>query len=290
MMKQFEIENKIKFVPGSGGLMMAEITTPMATAQVTLHGAHVLSYVPNGKKDLLWCSKKSWYEPGKPIRGGIPVCWPWFGGCSWNKELPSHGFARISEWEVVETGELENGGAYIVLELNDNPCTRKMWDYAFKAQIKVEVAEKLTVSLIVENTGDEELCFTAALHNYFAVSNVADITISGLENTRFLDTLVDTEKTQDGAIKITEEFDNVYLNTDATCTIDDPGFERKISIAKQGSKSTVVWNPWIEKAARMPDYGDSEYPEMVCIETTNAQNDARSVKPGQSHTLTTIIS
>jgi glucose-6-phosphate 1-epimerase len=289
-MNQFAIKDKIKFVPGSGGLTIAEITTPMGTAKVALHGAHVLSFIPTGQRDILWCSSKSWYEPGKPIRGGIPVCWPWFGGCNWNSELPSHGFARISAWEVVETGELENDGAFITLQLVDSPETRAMWDYAFKARIRVEVAEKLTVSLIIDNTGDKEFCFSAALHNYFAISNITDITILGLEKTRFVDTLDDQIKSQYHSIKIAKEFDNVYFDTDATCIIDDPGYDRKIRIAKRGSNSTVIWNPWDAKATRMPDYGDNEYPQMVCIETTNAENDVRSVKPGKSHTLTTIIS
>lgn len=287
--EQYGIPGTISFATGPGGLTVAEISAEQADARVSLHGAHVLSFVPKGGRDILWLSGKSWYEPGKPVRGGIPVCWPWFGAAEWDTELPSHGFARISEWSVVETGKMANGGAYMTLQLTDSECTRKLWDYSFKTQLKVEVSAELKVSLIIENTGDKQFCFSAALHSYFAVSNVADIQISGLDNTRYLDTLVNEEKIQSGIITFSAEYDNVFLDTDATCVIDDPGFDRKISVAKDGSRSTVVWNPWTAKAARMPDYGDDEYPQMVCIETANAKEDARAVKPGETHTLITII-
>lgn len=287
---KYGIPGVVSFSSGPGGLTVAEISAVQADAKVTLHGAHVLSFIPKGGRDILWLSGKSWYEPGNPIRGGIPVCWPWFGAAAWDAELPSHGFARITEWAVVETGKMDNGGAFIILQLTDCECTRKLWDYAFKTQLKVEVSSELRVSLIIENTGDKEFCFSAALHSYFAVSNVAAITVSGLDGTRYIDTLVNEVKTQSGLITFAAEYDNVFLDTDTTCVIDDPGFDRKISVAKEGSRSTVVWNPWIAKAARMPDYGDDEYPGMLCIETANAKDDARAVKPGETHTLTTIIS
>ena len=278
----------IKFIAGT--LPVIEITNSFASAKIALHGAHVMSYTPAGATDLLWMSDASWFEPNKPIRGGIPVCWPWFGGHPTDANQPSHGFARISEWQL-ECVELADNGAHrIVLGLSDSEITRKMWDFAFKAELTVTVGAELHVELMMRNCDAQPFTISAALHNYFAVDDITQVKVSGLVDCPYLDTVDNQRKEQVGDIGFAAETDNVYLDTAATAIIHDAAQQRKISIAKRGSNSTVVWNPWSAKATRMPDFGNNEYTQMLCVETTNAENDARTIAPGAEHRLETIIS
>jgi D-hexose-6-phosphate mutarotase len=280
---------QLQFIEGPGGLTVARISNSLAEADIALHGAHVMSFVPKGQKPVLWMSESSWFEENKPIRGGIPVCWPWFGGHPTDGGMPSHGFARISEWQVEDTGTLEGGVTYIVLKLTENEIADCFKDFAFEARIRVEVGNELSVALIVDNTGSEKMCFSAALHSYFNVSDITNISIHGLDGREYIDTLDDTRHVQSGDRTFDAETDLVYLDTDDKCVIDDTGLDRRIFIDKEGSRSAVVWNPWIAKAQRMPDFGDDEYQTMVCVETTNAYNDARSLAPGEQHILRAII-
>ncbi|MCF6175997.1 MAG: D-hexose-6-phosphate mutarotase [Victivallaceae bacterium] len=280
----------IKFITGTGEMPVIEIANRFAAAKVALHGAHVMSYTPVGEDDLLWMSRSSWFEPNKPIRGGIPICWPWFGGHPTDSNLPSHGFARISEWQL-ESIELAAAGAHIiVLGLSDSKITRKMWNFAFKAELTVTVGAELRVELMMRNCDAQPFETGAALHNYFAVNDISQVKVSGLAGCAYLDTVDHNHKVQDGDICFPAETDNVYLDTAAEVIIHDNAQQRKISIAKNGSNSTVVWNPWCAKAARMPDFGDNEYTQMLCVETTNAESDTRTIHSGAEHRLETIIS
>jgi D-hexose-6-phosphate mutarotase len=280
----------IKFIAGAGALPVIEITNSFASATIALHGAHVMSYTPTGATDLLWMSDASWFEANRPIRGGIPVCWPWFGGHPTDTKQPSHGFARISEWQL-ECVELVDDGAHrLVLGLKDSETTRKMWDFAFKAELTVTVGAELRVELMMHNCDTQPFAISAALHNYFTVGDISQVKVSGLADCQYLDTVDNQYKVQTGDIAFLAETDNVYLDTIATTIIHDAAKQRKISITKNGSNSTVVWNPWAAKATRMPDFGNDEYTQMLCVETTNAENDARTIAPGAEHRLETIIS
>ena len=159
----------------------------------------------------------------------------------------------------------------------------------FWLNCEFEVSSKLSAALIIDNTSGKDLSYSAALHSYFNISDISGIKISGLDGKTFIDTLDDTRHVQEGDITFAAETDLVYLDTEDTCIIEDPGFKRKIKISKTGSRSTVVWNPWDAKAQRMPDFGDNEYHNMVCVETTNAETDARTLAPGECHTLQVII-
>ncbi len=290
-----ELNNKfnidgVNIIVGAGEMPVIEVTNSFASAQIALHGAHVMSYRPNGEADLLWMSKSSWFEPNKPIRGGIPVCWPWFGGHPTDSSQPSHGFARISEWQL-ERIELTNAGTHIiVLGLSDSEITRKMWDFSFKVELTVTVGAELRVELMMRNCDSQPFSISAALHNYFAVDDISQVKVSGLDNCPYLDTVDHSHKVQAGDITFPAETDNIYLDTAAEAIIHDIAKQRKISIAKNGSNSTVVWNPWLAKAVRMPDFGDNEYTQMLCVETTNAENDTKTIAPGAEHRLATIIS
>ncbi len=258
------------------GLPVLKIKNNAAEAMIALLGAHVLSYKPAGGRELLWLSKETWHENGKPIRGGIPVCWPWFG----KAQQPPHGVARITEWTL--KGSVSDA----------DKTTVEFEAFAYEnliAEMKITVGRTLTLELTTTNLGKEEFRLTNALHSYFAVSEISDIAVSGLEGAEFLDTLNGTRHIQEGAIRFNAETDRIYDSTQAECVIDDPEFAKKICVAKSGSSSTVVWNPWIAKSHNMPDFGDEEFHGMVCVETANCGNDFQILKPGEKHTLKAVI-
>ncbi len=281
--------SEIRFYTDAHGLACVELNNRAGRAEIALHGAHLMSFVPEGQEALLWMSKKSCFEAGKAIRGGIPICWPWFGGHPRGSTMPAHGFARISTWEPVAAGSCGKGAAFLELALTPGLIADEFETADFLVSLRVEVSNKLSVALSIENTGEKAFSYSAALHSYFKVSDIAKITLSGLDGRTFIDTLDDSTHLQQGDITFAAETDSVYPDTEDTCVINDPGFKRKIKISKAGSRSTVVWNPWAAKARRMPDFGDREFREMLCVETANAGTDARTLAPGEGHTLQVII-
>lgn len=286
----FSVENQLRFARGPGGLLIAIIDNAYCHAEISLYGGHVLRYQSNSGKPVLWVSDHAIYERGKAIRGGIPVCWPWFGASATHKNHPSHGFARIEEWDVTGASALDDGATRLELTLVDNDNTRALWPNPFALSATITAGNALRVDLTAKNTGDNLIVCGAALHSYFAVDDIAKASVSGLEGREYLDALDSTWSKQDGPIRFTEETDRVYADTPDTCVIEDTGYKRKIRIDKAGSVSTVVWNPWIDKSQRMKDFGDDEYQRMLCVETCNAGKDQIRIAPGQSHRLTAIIS
>jgi D-hexose-6-phosphate mutarotase len=289
--KQYAIPGHVEFVRSKGDLPAVRIDNASASATVVLHGAQVIAFQPRGSEPVLWMSAKSRFQHGMPIRGGIPVCWPWFGPHPEDPGKPAHGFARISPWDVVATEAPADGVTLLELKLADSQETRRLWPYAFELRLQIRISAALEVALIMCNKGENPMRCTSALHSYFAVSDISTVRIRGLEKCRFVDTAASppAEGIEDQPIAFRGETDRVYFDTLADCVIDDPGCRRRIRISKDGSRSTVVWNPWITKSARMPDFGDEEWRGMVCIETTNALTDVREIEPGGSHRLATMI-
>ncbi len=284
--KRFGLPGVVAFGAGPGGLTQATITTAGGTATVLLHGAHVTGYRPTGQEPVLWMSEGSWFAPGKPVRGGVPVCFPWFGSTGPAADSPHHGFARLVQWRV-ESVRGDADQATIVLTIASDDHTRQLWPREFELRHTVTVGEALSMSLDVRNTGAEAFTITEALHSYFAVSDIRDVAVTGLEGAEYIDTVGEATRLRqgDGPIRFESETDRAYVNTGAPCVLDDPGMGRRITVAKSGSLSTVVWNPWSAKAARMPDYGGDEWPGMVCIETANIHDNAVNVAPGEAHTM-----
>ncbi len=281
----------VKFLCGPGGLPVASLATPAGAALVCLQGAHVLAWRPADAHPVIWLSGKSWFEDGKPIRGGIPLCWPWFGVHATDPTKPGHGFARLRRWTVAKTSAA-GGKARLVLTLSDDEATRALWPHGFKLTATITVGRTLELALAMANPGDAPYTCSAALHSYFAVGDVRVAQVLGLAGRRYLDTVPGVPPgphLQHGAVTISAETDRVYLDTTDACRIVDPVLGRAIRIAKRGSHSSVVWNPWIEKAKRMPDFGDDEYPGMLCVETCNAREDAVTVAPGSKHVLAATI-
>jgi D-hexose-6-phosphate mutarotase len=289
--QQFGASGRVTFEVGNGKLVRAVIRSPGGEAHVYLHGAHVTHYVKAGQPPLLFVSKQSHFQPDKPIRGGVPICFPWFGPKAGDKDAPMHGFARLSEW-TVDYAEAKGAEASLTLGLRDSDATRKLWPHPFSIKYTVTVGEALGLELLVTNTGKSEFTFEEALHTYLSVADVKGATVEGLGGVDYVDkTDAMATKTQGGKpIRIVEETDRVYLNTKSTVTVVDPGAKRRVAIAKENSDATVVWNPWIAKAKAMADFGDDEWTKMLCVETCNVGVTAVTLAPGASHVMRARIS
>jgi D-hexose-6-phosphate mutarotase len=272
-------------------LSRLRIATALATAEITLHGAHVTHFQPAGAEPVLFLSRESHFAAGKPIRGGVPVCFPWFGARAGHPESPAHGFARTMFWEVESLTGSHAAGVTAVFRLASDDHTRAIWPHDFIARLNVEVTEQLALTLEVENTGRAPFQFEEALHTYFAVSDIRNVSITGLEGAAYLDKTDGLQRKQLGAepLRIVAETDRVFPATSATCIIEDPALARRIVVEKSGSQSAVVWNPWIAKAAAMADFGDDEWPHMLCIETANLGTDAITLASGARHAMRATI-
>ena len=289
LQERFAHVQGLTFRPGPGGLTVAAIANDRAEASVALHGGHVLAFQPRGQKPVLWVSRQSHYAAGKPIRGGIPLCWPWFGPHPVDAGKPAHGFARISPWSVVDAtaGDVTQ----LRLALTDSDATRALWPYPFRLELTVKVGAQLQVELRIQNPGPAAFTCSDALHSYFAVSDIAQVTVDGLDGCAYLDKVAGAERReQAGPIAVTAETDRVYLDTTADCLVTDAGWRRAIRVAKRGSRTTVVWNPWAERARQLADFGDGEYHGMVCVETANAADDVITVHPHGEHRLAATLS
>jgi len=284
---RFAIPGHVQFEDGPGGLTIAEIANSHAEATIALQGAHVMNWQPSGQEPVLWLSRFGKFAPGKSIRGGVPICWPWFGPHAEDAKLPGHGFARTVMWEMLETKALPDGATFLCLGLIETDATRTQWPHPSSAQLRVTVSAELKIELVTCNTSSAPFQIGEALHTYFHISDVANMAIRGLEACTYLDKVggSSTRKTQRGPIVIESEVDRVYLDTEADCLIEDRGLKRRIRIATRGSRSTVVWNPWIEKAEKMGDFGPEGYRGMVCVESANALENVVVVPAGQNHTL-----
>ena len=288
---RFGIDGHVVFREGPGGLTVADVSNEAGRAEIALFGGHVMRFQPAGHRDVLWMSRESVFQVGEPIRGGIPVCWPWFGGHPSDPGKPTHGFARRFLWEAAGSASMGADRTQLTLQFRDTDETRAMWDHAFETRLAVTVGSELSVSLTVRNGGTDAFTCTGALHTYFSVSHIADVSVSGLEGTAYIDTVggANERSVQNGPITFAGETDGVFLDTTTECVIHDPTWGRRIRIAKEGSRSTVVWNPWAAKSKRMPDFGDDEYVDMLCVETANAVDDSVMLAPGETHCLLAVI-
>jgi glucose-6-phosphate 1-epimerase len=267
------------------------IDTAAAEAELHLQGAHLAHWTPRGQQPALFLSSKSLFVPGKAIRGGVPVIFPWFGDRSDGRLGPAHGFARTAEWTVERTALRGDGAVEIVLALLPNDITRGFGYDGFELRCRIAIGSTLEMELETRNTGNAPLVFEEALHSYFAVGDVLEVQVTGLEGTTYIDkTDAFKRKTLgDEPFRIAKETDQVHLNSKATCTVHDPTWKRRIVIEKSGSASTVVWNPWSEKARAMSDMDADGWLHMLCIETANAADNSVRLLPGESHQLAARI-
>ncbi len=282
---QFGIEGQLQF-KATGDLIVVEITNDHSQASIVLQGAQVLFWVPDGQQPVIWLSDEATFIADKTIRGGIPVCWPWFGAHPDNNEAPAHGFVRASAWEVIETTSLDAGQTRLVFRLPQAEVPSALWPHNTELEFQVTVGATLELNLITRNKGAEAVTISQALHSYFAVSDISQVAIKGLEYCQFIDALDDWQrKVETDPISIDAEIDRIYQNTKPVCMLEDKGWQRRINIETTNSRSTVVWNPWIDKSVRLGDMGEGGYLKMLCIETGNIADDRVSIPAGEEHCL-----
>ncbi len=270
----------------TNGLIAVEIDNQHASASICLQGAHIMTWAPKGQQPVIWLSQDAKVAPGKSIRGGVPVCWPWFGPHATESGFPGHGFARTVMWEMIGAKALKDGGTWLAFQLQANDATRAQWPHPSEVVLQVVIGKTLDIDLGTLNTGDTPITIGDALHTYFEIGDISQTAIHGLDGIAYLDKVDGgAQKQQAGPVSIYQEVDRIYLNTDHACVIEDAALARRIRIQKLGSHSTVVWNPWIEKANKMGDLGPDGYRKMLCVESTNAANDTVSIAPKAEHHL-----
>ncbi len=254
---------------GANGLPRIILAHPSgARVELCRHGAHVTSWKNARGEELLFLSQKSWFEPGRPIRGGIPVVFPQF--CD-DGPLPKHGFARTRTWTPAATGTTPDGETFATLRLEADAETLRLWPFRFTLEYTVLLSDRLTVRLAVSNAGDQPFRFQAVFHTYFRVGDIRQTGVFGLQGLEFSDSLKAGARACEARELVTfaGETDRIYIGASDALGIHDGGRGRTFSISKKGLPDVVVWNPWIDKAQRMEDFGDEEYQSMVCVETGN---------------------
>lgn len=288
--QRFGISGIATVVEGNGGIPAVRIATSHCTGEVCLIGGHVTRWKPADSMEVLWLSDHSLYSVGKAIRGGVPVIFPWFGAKADDPKAGSHGFVRNRMWEL-ESINANDDTVTVTLLVRSDASTKPLWPSDFELRLRAAFGVQLTLQLEITNTDKQPLRAEEALHSYFTVGDVRQAAIEGLDATAYIDkTDGNTRKTQSGNVRITAETDRVYLDTANSVRIVDPVLRRRILIKKEHSLNSVVWNPWIEKAHSLSDFGDDEWPSMVCVEPSNVGTTAVELAPGQQHTMTVHIS
>jgi D-hexose-6-phosphate mutarotase len=291
-----EHDLKTHLIPGSlyldeseNGLKKIVIDNDCTEAEIYLHGANLTHFQPKGEAPVIFNAKESQMSVSKTVHAGIPICWPWFGAHPTESNRPQHGFARDMLWQLKSAKLLQTKAAEVVLSLKENAQSLALWPYSFELELTFTIGNTLSVALKTTNTSATPFTFTQALHTYFAVGDIAKVEVRGLEETPFVDYAdAKKEKFEAGSLHIDRMINRVYLSTETACLIADPNLERTIVVEKAGSRSTTVWNPWT--ASGIHDLPGDTYKKFLCIETTNALQDARTLQPGQSHLIVQNVS
>jgi glucose-6-phosphate 1-epimerase len=278
-------------------LIAVAVENKAANATIFLQGAQVAEYQQKGQQKgqqpLLWLSDQCDFKAGKPLRGGIPICWPWFGNLECNPEqvrsqfpadAPAHGFVRDREWNLDSVEHVDSSTTELVLTLNVEPDAQ--WPFAARLQLKVTISEQLTLEFTVINHGDKPFSFTSALHTYLNISEIEAVSVSGLEGIRYLDTLNEWKpKTDEAPVCVKGEVDRVYQNLDKAVRLSDSGFKRAIRLDSDNAPDMVVWNPWQDKAKRLSNFADDAYQRMICLESAHVLDNLKYLEPGKSFVM-----
>jgi len=285
------IEGCLTFVLGKGDMPVIEISNDFAQASIALQGGHILSFQPKGENELIWMSEDATFAVGKSLRGGVPICWPWFGPHASDSSLPGHGPARTVNWQPIASSTSADGNTSICLEMQQNDPIQAVCGHPLQVQLHITVGKTLKIDLETKNLGDTDFTLGQALHTYFNVSDVCNVHVEGLEGCEYLDKVDGfSRKQQEGPVTISQETDRVYVNTGNQMRIVDAGMNRTIVIRNQGSASAIVWNPWLETAEKMGDLGQDGYLHMLCVETANAVDDVVELAAGASYVMATEYS
>jgi glucose-6-phosphate 1-epimerase len=288
---QFTIPGVLAFSQTEQGLIRANIITSACIAEFYLQGAQITQWQPTGQQPVLFLSERSFFTPGKAIRGGIPIIFPWFGARTATPDNPrtdgpSHGFARISEWTLAFAA-LAGDDLHLTLTLGPSDTSRSLGYNQFALVYEITIGAELNLKLTVTNQDSKPLHFEEAFHTYFSVGDSQQISIIGLSDTEYLDKTDNFNKKRqtDPLLKLTGETDRPYLDTLVPVNIDDPVLRRRITVDKAESKTTVVWNPWSTLTATLPDMSPDCWLTMVCIETANVATNAINLASGAHHTM-----
>lgn len=287
--RRFEVAGIARVTQGNGGLAKVSISSAEAAGEIYLQGAHVTAWKPAGAEEVLFVSAKSRWGEGAAIRGGVPICFPWFANKADGAKAPAHGFARTRAWSL-EAVEKDGEAVRVTMTLGSDHSTREFWAGDFHAEYRVTFWRELKMELTVKNRGAAAVRFEEALHTYFRVGDIAKARVRGLDGMRYTDKMdARREKLQKGDVVITSETDREYLDTPHEVELVDDVIRRKIQIRNENSRTTVVWNPWVAKAKAMSDFGDEEWKQMICVETTNVSQFAVELGAGQQHRMTVVI-
>src|SRR5215467_2118457 len=288
--RRLGIPGAAKICEGNGGLPRIQITGPRAQGEMYLHGAQVTSWKPAGNDEVLFLSTKSGWQEGQAIRGGIPICFPWFRAKVDDPKAPAHGLVRTKSWQLESIVEDETG-VCVSMSIESNEEARRWWPGEFRLEYRVVFGPELTLELTCTNTGKTDLRFEEALHTYNRVSDIANVRLQGLDVVQFLDnTDSNREKVEHGDVMIGSATDNAFVNTQNDIDLVDPDLRRHIRLQKAHSLTTVVWNPWREGAARLGDLGDGEWTQFLCVEASNMLDASVSLAPEEEHKMTAVLS
>ncbi|MDR0210978.1 MAG: D-hexose-6-phosphate mutarotase [Pseudomonas putida] len=282
-----------------GELNCWRITSNHAELLIAQQGAQVLSYQRLGEPPLLWLSDQAIFRQGKSVRAGVPVCWPWFGNLQRNPQAvqamyhggqaPAHGLARTRDWQLLGIEEAAEG-LRIEFSLPQALGDLPGWPHEVELKLLIEMGTQLTMTLSSLNQGNDSVTISQALHSYFAVSDVRQARVEGVDNLGYIETLADWElRQQHGALGFAGETDRIYLQTPDLLKIVDPQWNRRITLHSTGSRSAVIWNPWTDRARELTDMADDGWQRMLCIETANVWDDVVTLAPGASHSLSVTI-
>jgi glucose-6-phosphate 1-epimerase len=275
----------VALVCNAHGREFIEISHSLLCARISIEGAQIISHVPVGQEPLLWLSPEEPELPGIPLRGGIPLCWPWFGD---DRQGPAHGIARISKWEIEDVAVSESS-VRIILVLPQAEITRQLPAEQWNLKVELLLSDELEVRLTSTNCGTQPQPLSQALHTYLPVSDIHHSRVVGLNGLSYVDQLTGKVTEQQGDVQITEEVDRIYFGDIGTLRLLD-GDKGRIDVECAGSCSSVIWNPWQDKARRLKHFPSEGYRQMLCIETANAGTDTRHLQPGETQVLTTRIS
>lgn len=287
--KRLKLHAHVQQLQDEAGLQYLEVDNPLGTAMIALQGAHVMRWQPKFQTEpVLWMSSNARFVKGRSIRGGVPICWPWFGAHPTDSTFCPHGFARVIPWRVIDIDSTPTGATRIILEMIETPEAKRQLSYPYALTITITVGRRLRIDMSTTNKADHPFMIGEAFHTYLNISDVSNVKITGMQDCVFADKILKYERhvehnplTFDGG-----EFDRVFINHSSDCTVHDKGYNRMIRVSKSGSNTTVVWSPGAQKAAAMGDMGEpDEWRQTICVESTNALENMVVINPGRTHTI-----
>jgi len=289
--RHFGISGIAQVMSGNGGLPKLQVTTKLASAEIYLHGAQITSWKRVGAEEVIFLSEHSHWEEGRAIRGGIPICFPWFRAKADDPKAPAHGFVRIREWQLDAVLSEKDGSVTVVFSTQSDDSTRHWWPHEFRLTHRISIGTTLGLELTATNTGSAPFSFEEALHTYFRVGDAARVRVRGLNEFTYLDnTDQNRDKTQSEDLVLTGPTDNAYLRVQSAAELIDPILSRNLRTEKENSGTTIVWNPWQQGAASLSDLGKDEWRQMICVEASNILSSAVSLAPGDQHTMRATLS